>query len=176
MSSLRRPGPSRKRPRDKDEPLTEDASVVVEDHSQIEVHSEVVVLSSSEEEREIIKLFGAPEETPGTTTPALRTIVNEEVNCPICFEPPVNPSMTLCCRTAWCSACLEKCLREKTSCPHCRAVLVDATTGMPMAEKLEGVIREQTDLCRSTVAAPLLDVMFWQMVANRARRGRRSRR
>ena len=41
--------------------------------------------------------------------------------CPICYDTPQTPTLTPCCRQAFCLSCLCECITGKPSCPMCRA-------------------------------------------------------
>ena len=41
--------------------------------------------------------------------------------CPICYEVPQTPTLTPCCRQAFCLSCLCTCITGKPICPMCRA-------------------------------------------------------
>jgi SNF2 family DNA or RNA helicase len=40
--------------------------------------------------------------------------------CPVCFEDPVTPTLTPCCKQCFCLSCLCECMNTKSSCPLCR--------------------------------------------------------
>lgn len=46
--------------------------------------------------------------------------ISEEL-CPICYDSPRTPTLTPCCRQAFCLSCLCECITGKPTCPMCRA-------------------------------------------------------
>ena len=46
--------------------------------------------------------------------------------CPICYDPTRTPTLTPCCRQAFCLSCLCECISTKPICPLCRAAIRSA--------------------------------------------------
>jgi hypothetical protein len=47
----------------------------------------------------------------------------QEQSCPICFDAVIAPSITPCCRNAFCFACICNVLRRSHICPLCRSTI-----------------------------------------------------
>ena len=50
-------------------------------------------------------------------------MIQEDLQCVICWEYPENPEVTACCGQLLCLICLNMHLRTNRQCPYCRAPL-----------------------------------------------------
>lgn len=58
--------------------------------------------------------------------------------CPICYDTPSTPTLTPCCRNAFCLACVCECLTKKSACPLCRMPIASAKDLMVLGDSDEG--------------------------------------
>jgi hypothetical protein len=50
--------------------------------------------------------------------------------CPICYDVPQTPTLTPCCRNAFCLSCVCECIAKTPKCPLCRATIPSVSSLM----------------------------------------------
>ena len=50
--------------------------------------------------------------------------------CPICYDVPQTPTLTPCCRNAFCLSCVCECIAKTPKCPLCRAAIPSVSSLM----------------------------------------------
>jgi SNF2 family DNA or RNA helicase len=81
--------------------------------------------------------------------------------CPICYDEPVNSTITECCKTKFCFECITLCMNSKPSCPQCRAkmnmcnIIVsvpdDAAPAADLMPVKENVLLEKITVLKNTI-------------------------
>ena len=67
----------------------------------------------------------------------LATAADAAETCTVCLESPAagKPMAVLPCDHVFCAACIEQWMRQKTTCPTCRAALPEADTRLVAADE-----------------------------------------